>query len=129
MSESKKYCFPDEGKTIGVDFDGVLHDDDKGFHDGTVYGRPIEGARQGLEELSSKYKVVVFTAKAKPDRPLIGGKTGEELIWEWLRSNEMDSYVAVVSSEKPRAVAFIDDKAIRFNSWAITMEFLRKLRL
>ena len=33
----------DQSKNLGIDFDGVIHNDNLGFHDGTVYGEPIEG--------------------------------------------------------------------------------------
>ena len=39
------------------------------------------------------------------------------MVWEWLKKYKMDSYVKDVTSEKPRAVAYIDDKAIRFDTW------------
>ena len=59
----------------------------------------------------------IFTAKAKPDRGLVNGKTGTQLIWEWLKKHEMDEFVTKVTAEKPRAVAYIDDKGVKFESW------------
>ena len=43
---------------------------------------------------------------------LINGKTGTEMIWEWLKKHDFDQYISKVTSEKPRAMAYIDDKAI-----------------
>ena len=40
----------------------------------------------------------------------------------------MDSYVTKVTAEKPRAVAYIDDKAIRFNNWDSVLENVESLR-
>ena len=68
-------------------------------------------------EDSKDYNIVVYTAKAKPDRPLINGKTGQELVWEWLEKYDMDKFVTKVTAEKPRAVAYIDDKGFRFSDW------------
>lgn len=116
--------FEHELNNIAVDFDGVIHTFDKGFHDGTCYGDPIKGAKESLEALSKTYKIIVFTAKARPDRPLVMGKTGLDLVWEWLRDHDMDQYVAEVTHEKPRAEYYIDDKGIRFLDWNSTMEFL-----
>ena len=65
---------------------------------------------------------MIFTAKAKPSRPLIEGKTGVELVWEWLEAKNIAQFVQEVTSEKPRAVAYLDDKAIRFNSWKVALE-------
>ncbi|MHA2062757.1 MAG: hypothetical protein ACXABY_00010 [Candidatus Thorarchaeota archaeon] len=123
--ETRKYCSPDEERTIAVDFDGVIHDDDKGFHDGTVYGNPIKGAKEALKALSSKFKVIVLSAKARSDRPLINDKTGKELIQEWLDKHDMSEYVTDVTAEKPAALLYIDDKALRFMSWGTTMAQVR----
>ena len=68
--------------------------------------------------MSKRYNIVIFSAKAKPDRPLVNGMTGIELIWEWLEKYNLSQYVSEVTSEKPRAIVYIDDKAIRFNSWS-----------
>ena len=39
--------FADENTQIGIDFDGVIHKNSKGFHDGTIYDEPIEGVEIG----------------------------------------------------------------------------------
>lgn len=105
-------------KQIAIDFDGVIHKNSKGFHDGTVYDIPIEGAFDAIKKLRTKgYSIVIFSAKAKPDRPLVNGKTGAELIEEWLDNYQMLSYIKEVTSEKPRAIAYIDDRAVRFTNW------------
>ena len=119
--------FKNEELNLGIDFDGVLHDDYLGFHDGTLYGSLIPGARESLELLSKKYKLIIFSAKAKPSRPLVEGKTGKELIWEWLKRHELNNFISEVTAEKPRAFAYIDDKAIRFLNWESTIENLGKL--
>lgn len=113
----RKHSYPDEKINLGIDFDGVIHKNSKGFYDGTVYDEPIEGTEEALKELSSKYTLICYTAKAKPDRMLINGKTGTQLVWEWLKKYDFDKYISKVTSEKPRAVAYIDDKAVRFNNW------------
>ena len=76
--------FEQDIKNIAIDFDGVIHNFDKGYHDGTCYGEPIEGSLEALKEISRKYNIIIFTAKAKPSRPLVEGKTGTELVQEWL---------------------------------------------
>ena len=102
---------------IAIDFDGVIHKSSKGFYDGTVYDEPVEGTIDSIKYLSTKYKIIIFTAKAKSDRPLVNGKTGVELVWEWLEKYNLSQYIVEITSEKPRAVAYIDDRGIRFNSW------------
>jgi phosphoheptose isomerase len=115
--EVREIGFKDELKNIAIDFDGVIHKNSKGFHDGTIYDEPIEGSRESLERLSKDYDIVIFTAKAKPDRGLVNGKTGTQLVWEWLEENDMAQFITKVTAEKPRAVQYIDDKGIQFTSW------------
>ncbi len=113
---------------ISVDFDGVIHDH-KGVGDGTVSGAIIAGAKEALQQLSEHYRIIVFTAKAKPDRPLVNGKSGTELVWEWLEKHDIAKYVNSITSEKPRAVCYIDDKAIRFDNWNQTLADFNQLKV
>ena len=75
----RKNSFPDELTNIGIDFDGVIHKNSKGFFDGTVYDEPIKGSLEALKRISKKYDIIIFTAKAKKDRGKINGKTGVEM--------------------------------------------------
>ena len=111
-------------KTIALDFDGVIHKNSKGYYDGTIYDDPIEGVKESLEQLSEKYTLIIYTTKAKPDRGLINGRRTIELIWEWLNKHDLAKYISKVTSEKPRAVVYIDDKAVRFNNWTDCMNEL-----
>ena len=123
----REHSCPDETYQIGVDFDGVIHRCSKGFYDGTIYDPPIEGSREALERLSKDYVIVMYSAKARKDRPLVEGRTGVDLIWEWLEKHDMSDFVKEVTSEKPRAVFYIDDKAVRFEgSWEKTFLDLEK---
>ena len=115
--EIREHSFKDETRNVAVDFDGVIHKSSKGYYDGTIYDEPIEGSRESLKKLSEKYDVVIFTCKSKPDRGLVNGKTGTELVWEWLRKHDMDKFVTKVTAEKPRAVQYIDDKGYGFTTW------------
>jgi len=112
------------GSTIAIDFDGVIHKSSKGFYDGTIYDEPVEGAIEGIKYLAKKYRLVIYTCKGRPERPLVDGKTGIELIWEWLDKYGIREYIDEVTGWKPRAKAYIDDKGIRFESWNQIMEVL-----
>lgn len=117
MKEYLNIVGNDQSKNVCIDFDGVIHDDYDGFKDGTIYGPIIDGASDSIKKLSNKYNIIIFTAKAKPDRPLINGKTGTELVTEWLEKHGLLQYISEITSEKPRALTYIDDKAIRFTDW------------
>ena len=113
-----------ESNTLAIDFDGVIHNHNLGFHDGTIYGNPIPGAIEAIKKLSKKYNIIIFTCKANPKRPLINGKTGSELIWEWLEKYDLKSYVKDITYDKINALYYIDDKAIRFENWNNTLKYL-----
>jgi len=114
-----------ESKVLAIDFDGVIHSNELGFHDGTVYGTPIKGVEQALEELSKKYTLIIHTSKANPNRPLINGKTGKELIWEWLGKYKLNSYITNITYHKINASYYIDDKAIHFTNWSSVLKKIK----
>jgi hypothetical protein len=119
--------FENELSNIAIDFDGVIHTFDKGFYDGTCYGDPIDGSLEALKEISKSYNIIIFTAKAKPSRPLVNGKTGTELVQEWLEKHDVMQYVSEITAEKPRSQIYIDDKGYHFKNWNDTMNFLESL--
>jgi hypothetical protein len=47
--------FENDKNNIAIDFDGVIHCANKGWHDGTCYGEPIPGSLQAIETLSKQY--------------------------------------------------------------------------
>lgn len=113
-----------DNSVLAIDFDGVVHDSNKGWHDGTCYGSPVPGSLDALKLLSKKYKIVIFTAKAKKDRPLVNGKTGHDLVHEWLTFHGVIDYISEITAEKPRAILYIDDNAYRFEKWDETLKFI-----
>ena len=121
INNFKQMIGNEEKNTIAIDFDGVIHKNSKGFHDGTIYDEPIEDVKKGLEYLSRSYKLVIYTCKANPKRPLINGKTGVELIYDWLVKYNLADYVEKIVYDKPNALYYIDDKAIRFINWELIM--------
>lgn len=118
--------FHQDCRNLAVDFDGVLHDDHKGYHDGTCYGSPIDGSLDAIKELAKSYRIVIFTAKAKPSRPLVQGKSGKELVEEWLKNHGYLDYISEITSEKPRAFLYIDDNGYRFDNWKNALSFVKE---
>jgi ribonucleotide monophosphatase NagD (HAD superfamily) len=108
-----------EKNQLGLDFDGVIYKNSKGFHDGTMYDEPLNGAIESLKYLNETlgYDLVIYTCKANPERPLVNGKTGIELVWEWLEKYGVKDNIKDVTYIKPNAVAYVDDKGITFNNW------------
>lgn len=109
----------EQRNNLAIDFDGVIHTFDKGWFDGTCYGEPIKGSLEAIKKLSSIYNIIIFTGKALPDRPLVNGKTGKQLVVEWLEKHDIMKYISEVTYLKPRAEYYIDDKGIEFkNNWS-----------
>ena len=119
--------FENELNNVAVDFDGVIHNFDKGWHDGTCYGEPLPGSINAIKSLSKKYNIIIFTAKAKKNRPLVNGKTGVELVKEWLEKYDLIDFVSEITSEKPRAKIYIDDNGYRFESWEKTLNDIEEI--
>ncbi len=129
--EFEQSCIDAESKVICLDFDGVIHKNSKGFHDGTIYDDPIEGALESIKHLNHNlgYTLTIHTCKANPKRPLVDGKTGIELVWGWLEKHNVAQYIKEVTYIKPNAICYIDDKGVRFNNWAQCIEDCKKLNL
>jgi predicted phosphatase len=91
-------------KPIAIDFDNVLHDYD-GWKDGTIYGKPVKDSVKMTKLLVDRgFKLVVFTTREDT-----------KAVSKWLQKNgfvQMD-----VTNVKPIAVAYIDDRGIRFTNW------------
>lgn len=97
-------------RTIAVDFDGVIHAYSKGWHDGTIYDGPVEGARAAIRRLMNKgYRVVIFTARDH-------SKEQHRAMVDWLAHYGFPPGLEI-TAVKPPAIAYIDDRAIRFTNW------------
>lgn len=93
-------------KQIAIDFDGVLHKNSRGWQNGEIYDPPMEGALDAVNVLRKKgFKIVVFTAREDLQK-----------VAYWLVLHGFGGFE--VTNKKPqRAIAFIDDRAIRFTNW------------
>ena len=92
-------------KTLAIDFDGVIHRYSRGYQDGKIYDRPMERARETIEELANAgFRVIVFSTR------------DPKQIKKWLIKNRFVGIIKV-TNKKPIAMAYIDDRAIRFTKW------------
>uniref|UniRef100_UPI003F4986ED hypothetical protein n=1 Tax=Streptosporangium sp. CA-235898 TaxID=3240073 RepID=UPI003F4986ED len=109
--------------TIGVDFDVPLHAYSRGWADGTIYDEPTPGGFDALRQLMADHAVFVFTARDTYQTALwLKGHgfdvqldaAGSDGIWPkfW---NTRDRIL--VTDRKLPAVAYIDDRGIRWTSW------------
>ena len=104
-----------EHPVVCVDFDGVLNDY-KGWQGDMLY-EPREGVMEFLEELSNNYSVVILTTR------------NNEKVWEWLRKYGLDFLVDDVTDIKIPAIAYIDDRGLKFNgNFSKTLERLHNFQ-
>jgi len=107
--------------TVAVDFDGVIHTYDKGWQDGSIYGDFMPGAVVGLTRLMQHHAVFIHTSR-KPRQVArwIEQRSGQgiECTTRVPRKGFWNhrGYLLVTNRKLP-AVAYIDDRGIRFESW------------
>lgn len=53
-------------KTIAIDFDGVIHQYDKGWYDGEIYGESVPGAFEMMAKLQQDYDLYILTTRTGP---------------------------------------------------------------
>lgn len=123
-------------KTIAVDFDGVIHSYEKGWDDGTIYGTAIKGAFMGIRQLMNLgYSVYIFTSRNPMDvvnwmQEQTGEKNDEPLAYifkvkkiAWFTKFWESKDTVGVTDRKLPAVAYLDDRALRFVDWEHTINF------
>lgn len=87
---------------VAVDFDGVLNRY-TGWKGENILFEPQSGVKYFLKKLCEDYDVVIFTCR------------NTEKVKEWLKEHGLDRYVHGVTENKPKAVAYIDDRAINYD--------------
>lgn len=108
---------PKRRRTIAVDFDGVIHRYSKGWHDGSIYDSPMEGAREALARIHTRYDVVIFTTRVNP--AMRGSDNQMDQIVDWLEKHGFvrGTHYDDITHAKPAALVYIDDRALHFTGW------------
>lgn len=107
-------------KTVAVDLDGVISEYHgwKGFN---VFGDPIQGAKEFLEKVREKYRVLIFTTRCNIDRNRehlwkVGALDPrlylQECIGKWMRDHDLPYDDIYAGQGKPIACAIVDDRAV-----------------
>ena len=114
-------------RTIAVDFDGVIHRYSRGWSGGSIYDPPIQRAREALARIHAGYKVVIFTTRVNPD--MSGSEQQMDAVLGWLDKQgfRVGEHFDEVTHVKPPALAYVDDRAIRFTDWDSTLDELAQL--
>ncbi len=102
---------------VCVDLDGVLAQYDK-WRGIEHFGDPVPGAQQFAKDLAKIAAIVIFTSRCAQD-VLEGSRitpgTLRVHVIEWLEKHKIPYTDVYIGQGKPRAAAFIDDRAIHCN--------------
>lgn len=142
------------GKTVSIDFDGVIHAYRKGWQDGSIYDFPVKGVFEAIQQLfTSGYSVFILsTRKSKQIRKWL---ENEIMISEYERDgmgNSPTKWVSTrygftckaipfwkklwdeknvigITKRKLPAHVYIDDRALVFKGdWAETMNHVSSFK-
>lgn len=124
-------------QTVAVDFDGVIHSYSRGWQDGKIYDVPMPGAIDGLHWLMERYAVFILTSRdvVQVAQWLMecGFSTFVEVNGDSCDCEDSNGFTCVhedqcrklwneqgrllVTKRKLAAIAYIDDRGIRFTNW------------
>lgn len=101
---------------LSLDFDGVIHDYQKGWQGGRIYGNVTQGFFDWAQAAAKKFTLVIHTSRAKDDLAIAE-------IEDWLvQQAENHGFVGhrikdwfTIQADKPPALITIDDRCIRFD--------------
>lgn len=117
-------------KTIAVDFDGVIHAYSRGWQDGTIYDPPLPGALDSLRTLMETYAVFIHTTRDAGAVAAWLAERGFDTVIDIdgpshpKREFWNDQGILLVTDRKLPAIAYIDDRGIRFTNWEQTLSDL-----
>lgn len=116
-----------EKKRLMIDFDGVISQYKNGWNNGKLTDDPMENVKESIDYLKNEgYEIIIFTTRASKTHNT--DPTAEQLVADlqrWLK--EHDIYYDAITSEKLGALAYIDDKAIRFTSWTDVIKQIKNI--
>ena len=96
--------------TIAIDFDGVIHSYTTPWQGETIIpDPPVSGIGQALEDIrNAGYEIAVYSTRCDTVE-------GRRAVMQWLSKHNLRQYINRVTSLKPPATVYIDDRAICFD--------------
>lgn len=117
-------------RTIAVDFDGVLHwYTSPWVNEYTIPDPPVPGAIEWLREMEQSFEVVILTTRGRTWR-------GRRAVLQWLWKHGVHAPGAEMWSDlkfkvthnKPPALVYLDDRAMRFAGVFPTADDIHRAR-
>jgi len=94
---------------IAVDFDNVIYDHDGKWRNGELTRGPVPGAREALAGLATAGHTIIINSTRN------WHKRHRERMAAWMDERGIPYHE--IASHKPNADLYIDDKALRFETW------------
>lgn len=111
--------------TLAVDFDGVIHSYTSGWKgEDKIPDPPVHDAIPFLGRAVEEFDVVIYSTRAK-------NLAGRKAIRDWLEKHGLHEETLEqikITSGKPPAILYIDDRAYRFEGAFPSMEMIKAFR-
>ena len=108
----------EESNVLAIDFDGVIIREGSGFTRERLENRPVSGSILAIEKLKAEgWKIVIHSCRARDPE-------GKAQIINWLTRFGLYDKNLEITSQKPWAKYYIDDRAIEFVNWDSVMKRL-----
>jgi len=122
---------------ICIDFDGVIHSYEKGWHDGVIYGTVVPGFFEWIERARDHFRLMVYSSRSKTEDGVMSMS-----LWlhrqrnAWIKAggqrNPTEPLELEFAHEKPAAFLTIDDRGLQFrgdwSAWWIEPDVLLKFK-
>ena len=97
---------------LAIDFDGVIHSYERGWADGSIYGSVVDGFWDWASKASQYFTLVIHSARSG----MAGGNRAmEQFLIREFPGPPSEMPPLEFSYDKPRAMLFINDRAVQFN--------------
>ena len=112
----------DHKRRLLIDFDGVIHAYSLGWHDGTIYDVPVEGAFDKLQLLyNARFEIMIFSTRCDSEKHIEEIKKWFETYSQIQTGRNWREFTFIgelaYTNAKLPALAYIDDRGIRFTNW------------
>jgi len=108
-------------KRIAIDFDDVIHRCDKGWYDGSIYGDPVDGIKEFINNLRyNGHIIIIHTSRiwrgcdTEQWTDIQSDRICE--MKDWLSKHNINFDTIWLGRGKPSADIYIDDRAYRFDT-------------